>query len=89
LRESYISFSPSAGFLEANKNGILESSNFTWTYYALTGEVKSLACPQIQAHSPTRAWIIRKLPCGAEAPFREVMLYEVGSVHTESFCCIA
>jgi hypothetical protein len=35
LRESYISFSPSAGFLEANKNGILESSNFTWTYYAL------------------------------------------------------
>jgi hypothetical protein len=40
LRESCISFSPSAGFLEANKNGILESSNFTWTYYALTTEMR-------------------------------------------------
>ncbi len=46
MRESYISFSPSAGFLEANKNGILESSNFTWTYYALLGKVKSPLTPQ-------------------------------------------
>jgi hypothetical protein len=46
LRESYISFSPSAGFLEANKNGILENSNFTWAYYALIAEVKSPTLPR-------------------------------------------
>jgi hypothetical protein len=45
LRESYISFSPSAGFLEANKIGILESSDFTWTYYGLSGKVKSPLTP--------------------------------------------
>jgi hypothetical protein len=66
LRESYISLSPSAGFLEANKTGILESSDFTWTYYGLSGKVKSALPPEVAFEELSRA--LKSLPPGTGGP---------------------